>query len=108
MAVLYGRAGRITAQNGGFRRGQMDAVACRGIAVEWIIEMRRQWSATLVTMDFCMQVIIPLRGSPKSCAALWKLVLSREGDFSELAMLHEIINSVLMQVESSMPISRCL
>ena len=27
MAVLYGRAGRLTAQNGGFRRGQKQADA---------------------------------------------------------------------------------
>ena len=26
MALLYGRAGRLTAQNGGFRRGQVRAV----------------------------------------------------------------------------------
>jgi hypothetical protein len=45
MGILYGRAGRLTAQNGGFRRGQVrvaqqanDATAL-GYAVMWLLSV---------------------------------------------------------------------
>jgi hypothetical protein len=47
MAFLYGRAGRLTAQNGGFRPGQFDVAYADGDAGERVPRSRvraKEWS----------------------------------------------------------------
>jgi hypothetical protein len=53
MAVLYGRAGRLTAKHGGFRPGQMNAY----VAVRLFLEVGVDHQVLPTTLHSCLEVI---------------------------------------------------
>jgi hypothetical protein len=77
MGLLYGRAGRLTAGNGGFRRGQrpeQDASLQRAAAVALVAQGCREGTRHRGGPDFGSSLTASDRDSQSNCWVNWKIM----------------------------------